>query len=99
MMKIDSPLGGQPKKTPEALPKKRERIVCFRMISVLYIDDDVPAHKTMKMLLADEYRIADLGAVRTVTQAKCRENGRTWRWGMQIREARVVALRKCSILV
>ncbi|MBN2353468.1 MAG: sigma-54-dependent Fis family transcriptional regulator [Spirochaetales bacterium] len=27
------------------------------MISVLYIDDDVPAHKTMKMLLADEYRI------------------------------------------
>ncbi len=28
------------------------------MISVLYIDDDVPAHKTMKMLLADEYRIA-----------------------------------------
>jgi DNA-binding NtrC family response regulator len=28
------------------------------MISVLYIDDDVQAHKTLKMLLGDEYRLA-----------------------------------------
>jgi two-component system response regulator AtoC len=52
------PLDGSRKKSPEALPKKFERIVFFLMISVLYIDDDVQAHKTMRMLLQEEFRLA-----------------------------------------